>query len=276
MAGLGAAGVSLLGLKWNRETQAAASPIQTVVITVLSDSFLPPRVQGSGLCLHVGVIAQDGSGHNFMFECAAGGQELQTGIARTGVRLSNVQAFVMGGWRGARTAGYLETLAGLPGGGLGARMFWPNACGSSLETEACQIVPGAYLTPIIPTPQPVLDTGEPARNGERAVYINLQDKGLVVISGCSRAGMPAAVRAAMACSGVSKVHAAVGGFHLDQADAGCIGDTISELKALSPSYLVPMHCTGEGAVAQFRRSMPECFPIHPMTGYSVERRIMFT
>ena len=154
-------------------------------------------------------------------------------------------------------------------------MFWPNACGSSLEREPCEIVPGAYLTPIIPT-QPVLDTGEPVRNGERAVYINLRNKGLVVISGCSKAGMPAAIQAAMAWSGVSKIYAALGGFHLNHADAGCIDATISELKALSPSYLVPMHCTGERAVARLSESMPECFPIHTMTGYSVERRIMFT
>ena len=49
---------------------------------------------------------------------------------------------------------------------------------------------------------------------EHATCFNVKDRGLVVISSCGHAGIVNTVKAAQAASGVEKVHAVIGGFHL--------------------------------------------------------------
>ena len=54
---------------------------------------------------------------------------------------------------------------------------------------------------------------------EHATCFDLKDKGLIVISSCGHVGIVNSVRQAMEVSGVAKVHAIVGGFHLGPAPA---------------------------------------------------------
>ena len=51
-------------------------------------------------------------------------------------------------------------------------------------------------------------------NHEIATAFNLRDRGLIVLTSCSHRGVVNAVRQAQEVSGVKKVHAIVGGFHL--------------------------------------------------------------
>ncbi len=52
---------------------------------------------------------------------------------------------------------------------------------------------------------------------EHATVFNVKDRGLVVLSSCSHRGIVNATKQAIAVSGVSKVHALLGGFHLGPA-----------------------------------------------------------
>ncbi|MET3665848.1 hypothetical protein [Caulobacter sp. 1776] len=65
------------------------------------------------------------------------------------------------------------------------------------------------------------------------------------------------VRRAQALSGVDKVHAVVGGFHLvrprTEDDAR---RTAAEFVKLDSTYIIPMHCTGEVFIAEATRLMP--------------------
>jgi len=95
---------------------------------------------------------------------------------------------------------------------------------------------------------------------DQSLVINLKGKGLVVISGCSHAGIINTVLYAKKITGVDKIHAVLGGFHL----AGpffeqIIKDTIVELKKMSPEIIVPMHCTGWKAIQQFSQEFPSSF-----------------
>jgi 7,8-dihydropterin-6-yl-methyl-4-(beta-D-ribofuranosyl)aminobenzene 5'-phosphate synthase len=49
---------------------------------------------------------------------------------------------------------------------------------------------------------------------EQAICFNLKGKGLVVMTSCGHRGIVNSVRSAMKMSGVSQVHAVLGGFHL--------------------------------------------------------------
>jgi 7,8-dihydropterin-6-yl-methyl-4-(beta-D-ribofuranosyl)aminobenzene 5'-phosphate synthase len=92
---------------------------------------------------------------------------------------------------------------------------------------------------------------------EHATCYVVQGRGLVVISSCGHSGLINTIRTAQAVSGVEKLHAVIGGFHLGAAPADYIEHTVTELKALAPDVVVPMHCTGRGFIAKVGEAMPE-------------------
>lgn len=92
---------------------------------------------------------------------------------------------------------------------------------------------------------------------EHATCYIVQGRGLVVISSCSHCGVLNAIRTAMAVSGVDKLHAVLGGFHLGVAPPDYVDHTITEMKALAPDVIIPMHCTGRAFIAKLRAAMPD-------------------
>ncbi len=91
---------------------------------------------------------------------------------------------------------------------------------------------------------------------EHATCFNLKDRGLIVISSCGHRGIVNSTRQAMKVSGISKVHAIIGGFHLFPADDAYLKQTVAELKSLNPDVMIPMHCSGPGLALALRELMP--------------------
>lgn len=92
---------------------------------------------------------------------------------------------------------------------------------------------------------------------EHATCFNVKDRGLVVISSCGHAGIVNTVLQAMEVSGVSKVHAVMGGFHLFPAADDYVRRTVKELKAMNPDAVIPLHCSGPGIVNALRELLPD-------------------
>ena len=92
---------------------------------------------------------------------------------------------------------------------------------------------------------------------EHATCFNVKGKGLVVISSCGHAGIVNSVRQAQEVSGIEKVHAIVGGFHLGPAPKDYLTQVVGEIKKLKPDVLIPMHCSGLNFVQEARAQMPE-------------------
>jgi 7,8-dihydropterin-6-yl-methyl-4-(beta-D-ribofuranosyl)aminobenzene 5'-phosphate synthase len=95
--------------------------------------------------------------------------------------------------------------------------------------------------------------------GEQAVVLNVKGKGLIVLSGCAHRGIVNTVTHAQKMTGIDKVHAIIGGFHLTGAKPEVIQKTIADIKAVRPDYIVPTHCTGFEAISAFAREMPDQF-----------------
>ncbi len=95
--------------------------------------------------------------------------------------------------------------------------------------------------------------------GEQALFFNVKDKGLVILSGCAHAGIVNTVRHIQNISGIRKVHAILGGFHLVNATAETIRNTIADIQEISPDIVAPMHCTGFEALVAFSGAMPDAF-----------------
>ncbi len=95
---------------------------------------------------------------------------------------------------------------------------------------------------------------------DQAIVLNLRDRGLVEISGCGHAGIVNTVRYALKLTGERRVCAIIGGFHLSgPMFEPIIDSTIDGLVALSPSLLVPAHCTGWKAMQRLAARFPEAF-----------------
>ena len=77
------------------------------------------------------------------------------------------------------------------------------------------------------------------------VYM-VKGKGLVVLTSCSHRGVINTVRAAQKASGIDKVHAVIGGFHIvPPLDDDYIRETIAAFQEIDPDHLIPAHCTGD-------------------------------
>ncbi|TSA13860.1 MAG: MBL fold metallo-hydrolase [Betaproteobacteria bacterium] len=79
---------------------------------------------------------------------------------------------------------------------------------------------------------------------EHATCYNIKGKGLVVMTSCGHRGVVNSVRGAIKVSGISKIHAIIGGFHLMPMPLEYVRSTVIALKEFNPDYLIPMHCTG--------------------------------
>lgn len=75
---------------------------------------------------------------------------------------------------------------------------------------------------------------------------------LIVISGCAHAGICNTVQHARQITGIQKVKAVLGGFHLKQADTQT-QQTIDFLKNNNIENVIPSHCTRLPALCAFRR-----------------------
>lgn len=93
---------------------------------------------------------------------------------------------------------------------------------------------------------------------DMGIVINTK-KGLVVIQGCSHAGIINTVIAAKKVTGVDKVHCVIGGFHLIGPAEKKINKTIDEFKKLNIDKVIPIHCTGFEGIKQVSLQMPEQF-----------------
>jgi 7,8-dihydropterin-6-yl-methyl-4-(beta-D-ribofuranosyl)aminobenzene 5'-phosphate synthase len=103
---------------------------------------------------------------------------------------------------------------------------------------------------------------DPLVKDDQAIVVNVRNKGLVVITGCGHAGIINTVNYAKQVTGIDKVYAVVGGFHLP-ADGGifeeAIDSTLKELQKIDPEYIIPCHCTGWKATNKLIDLMPKKF-----------------
>mgnify|MGYP005629456099 CR=1 FL=1 len=101
---------------------------------------------------------------------------------------------------------------------------------------------------------------DPWIRDDQALVINLKQKGLVIISGCAHAGIINTVLYAQEITGVEKIYAILGGFHLSgRRFEPRIDQTVEELKKFNPRLIAPSHCTGWRGICRIASAMPDAF-----------------
>ena len=103
---------------------------------------------------------------------------------------------------------------------------------------------------------------DPLVRDDQAIVVNVRNNGLVILTGCGHAGIINTIDYAKKVTGIDKVYAVLGGFHLP-ADGGiyeeAIEPTVKELLRIDPDYIVPCHCTGWKATNRIIETMPKKF-----------------
>lgn len=104
---------------------------------------------------------------------------------------------------------------------------------------------------------------------DQNLIVNVQGKGLVIVSGCSHAGAVNVLRNAQRLTGETRVAGFVGGLHLTGGlFEPIIGPTVDAFVAAGIERLLPAHCTGWKAVHAFARALPDAF-VQPAVGTTV-------
>ncbi|KAL3493768.1 cytochrome P450 [Aspergillus germanicus] len=92
---------------------------------------------------------------------------------------------------------------------------------------------------------------------ERFIMCNVKDKGIVMLTGCSHAGVVNCTQHALELAGRSvPLHAVIGGFHLATSDTAQMESSIKDLLKLDPAVLLPGHCTGWRAKFAIEKQRP--------------------
>jgi 7,8-dihydropterin-6-yl-methyl-4-(beta-D-ribofuranosyl)aminobenzene 5'-phosphate synthase len=92
--------------------------------------------------------------------------------------------------------------------------------------------------------------------GEQTLVVNVRDRGLVVVTSCSHRGIVGICRHAVRVTGVPKIHAVIGGFHLSGLSDERIERVVDAFRDFEVDYVVPQHCTGIEAIAALLHRLP--------------------
>ena len=91
---------------------------------------------------------------------------------------------------------------------------------------------------------------------ELGTAYNLKGRGLVILTACSHRGVVNTIKQAQAASGITKVHAVIGGFHLAPYNEDYVRETIAALREMDVDYVIPLHCSGEVFYELAKAEMP--------------------
>ena len=92
---------------------------------------------------------------------------------------------------------------------------------------------------------------------ERFLAVAVKDKGVVVFTACSHAGVVNVLTHARDCFPEQKLHAVMGGFHLSGETERCIPDTVRDIAGFGLTVIAAGHCTGWRALNALARTCGE-------------------
>jgi len=223
-----------------------------VTTLVDNDVWKKGLVSSWGLSLYV-EIESDEERHRILMDTSGSFDVLFNNARKLEVNLSDVEAVFVSHWH-LDHCGCLSHV--LPLLKQQTPVYVPSKNNSGIKT-----IREAEGTPIVCS-EPVylmdgvMSTGEMIGGvSEHSLVINIRDKGLVILSGCAHPGIINIVKRAQQVSGVSKVYAVMGGFHISSKREGAY---VAEFLRESDVKLVsPCHCTGANAKEAIAEIMKE-------------------
>jgi 7,8-dihydropterin-6-yl-methyl-4-(beta-D-ribofuranosyl)aminobenzene 5'-phosphate synthase len=150
-----------------------------------------------------------------------------------------------------------------------------------LSRDPLQIAAGLVTTGEVPRLTDFEEVGLPlktivdgrilqdAMSDDISVVARVKDKGIVIITGCSHAGIVNIVKRAVGITGESRICGILGGFHLVEAQEDRIQKTVDTLHQYNPAGIAAGHCTGfKAQVALYQKFREQFRPLQ--TGMTFE------
>jgi 7,8-dihydropterin-6-yl-methyl-4-(beta-D-ribofuranosyl)aminobenzene 5'-phosphate synthase len=105
---------------------------------------------------------------------------------------------------------------------------------------------------------------------DQALVIKIGEDGIIILAGCSHAGIINTINYAKAITGRSRVVGVFGGFHLGfpGTPRAKTEKTIEALREANVEVIAPSHCTGMEAIMDIARAFPDNFLLN-VTGSAV-------
>lgn len=185
-----------------------------------------------------------------LFDSGANGDLLLANMKRLGVRPEKVDVVFLSHNHSDHTGGlsrFLElnskVTVYLPRG-------FPSALERSINDRGARVVSIGGPRKLLKRVHTTGEMGDGIK--ERALILDTS-KGLVIITGCAHPGVTRIVAAAR--NHLHKnVYLLMGGFHLLRKDKATIRAVIRNLKSQGVERVAPSHCTGDKAIALFRKA----------------------
>jgi 7,8-dihydropterin-6-yl-methyl-4-(beta-D-ribofuranosyl)aminobenzene 5'-phosphate synthase len=106
---------------------------------------------------------------------------------------------------------------------------------------------------------------------ERFLIVNVADKGMIVFTACSHAGVVNVLKHARTCFSDVPLHAVVGGLHLAGVNERIISETVEAMREFELAVIAAGHCTGWRAMA----ALANAFGDSKLVPLSVGKRFSF-
>lgn len=244
------------------------------------------KPNNSFICEHGFSALIETGGKNILVDAGATGIAVTHNLRLLGIEPEDVDVIVLSHGHNDHTGGlsrvpariiahpdafYNRYLVAPTGAKFDLTCPYPETLGERVEfhREPVCLSAGVWTTGEVKRSHPweMLNVFEIEKNGktqpdevmdDMGVVISSQ-KGLVVIAGCSHAGIINIVEQAIEISGIKNVYCVIGGFHLIGPGEAKIDRTIKELKRLAVKKVVPIHCTGFEGIKRISIEMPEEF-----------------
>ncbi len=164
-------------------------------------------------------------------------ETLSKNTSKLGIDLSDIEALFITHWHGDHCGSLSHVLPLLR---QSTPVYVPSESPSGIrEIESAGGVPRICSEPI-EFMDGAMSTGD--LGGEHSLFMSVRDKGLVILTGCAHPGIINTVKRAQQVSGVSKVCAVIGGFHISGTYEGKkVGEFLDEIGV---KLVSPCHCTG--------------------------------
>jgi 7,8-dihydropterin-6-yl-methyl-4-(beta-D-ribofuranosyl)aminobenzene 5'-phosphate synthase len=170
-------------------------------------------------------------------------QTLFSNASKLGLNLSEVEVIFISHWHSDHYGALSQALPLIK---HSAPVYAPSASTSGIrEIMNTNGEPVVCSKPIEFT-DGLMSTGEiPNGINEHLFLVNVKNKGLVVLAGCSHQKITNILKRAQKASGVDKIYAVMGGFHISSVSEGLrVGEFLRELDV---KLVSPCHCTSNDA-----------------------------
>jgi 7,8-dihydropterin-6-yl-methyl-4-(beta-D-ribofuranosyl)aminobenzene 5'-phosphate synthase len=216
----------------------------SVKITTIVDNDVWERGLSSswGLSFHVEVL-KDYKKRAILMDTNGSFETFYYNASKLSIDLTKVEAVFISHWHGDHCGALSQVLQLIK---HSVPVYVPSEDRFGIrEVKAANGIPAICSKPV-EFIDGLMSTGEmPSGISEHSLLINVKEKGLVVLTGCSHPGLVNVLKRAQKVSGVEKIYAVIGGFHISGLNVGLkMGEF---LRKLDVRLVSPCHCTSDDA-----------------------------